>query len=347
MALPNTGISITQIATAIGEASNDLGTLFCSDKVNEYGFNCPDSQVQNTIWGMPSTERIKLSPNNINFTPIAGYPMGYHQGAFRGYDHSWKVYTFEAFGGVGNEYYNPITFTLGIKTVLLKLESLPEPSPAVDHVFKVEFGRATTDFSQGTATVIYASLNVNYPSYSFQINANNPPDFATKGTLAIGQTFYIKLSHTSSPERRWVDPDVVTEIFSFVVPNTAYTNAKNLSNLNVVAVEQTTPTVYKNVNMSADLNADFGVAGSVTVKYEIATDSAFTTNYYASSTTVPVPKNVSNPGTPTLVDNIVMDFTDSPIFQQVAPGNTIYCRFLLNGVSQGVREAIVLDSVPL
>jgi len=35
MELPLTGISTYLVATAIGEASSDVGTLFLSEKVNE------------------------------------------------------------------------------------------------------------------------------------------------------------------------------------------------------------------------------------------------------------------------------------------------------------------------
>ena len=210
-ALPTTGISISLVRNTIGAVSNDLGTLFLHPNVNEYGFNCTKMREQNAVWGKTSSQRAALSPSDPNYTPIPGVIPGYHLGYFRGYDHDWVAYINGGMESHITSYEDPMNFDVVIR-VPSKLIGKPTPTPAVEHIFKLEFARNINQFDLGTATVISNNFIVAYPFTSFQIDALYPPDYATNGSLSEGQAFYIKATHLSSPERRWIPCSLDTQI---------------------------------------------------------------------------------------------------------------------------------------
>ncbi len=345
-ALPLSEISTSLVASAISEASNDVGTLFCSTKVNPFGFNIPfSSNMQTLLFGMSAANRAKLSPAHPDYVVNPSYRGGYHLGAFRGYDHTWKAYT----GSIrdtldGSEYTEPVTVRINIIPAGAMLEDFPEPVPAIDHVFKIEYARTLADFTHSTSVVLEASKTINYPYYEFDINPLTPPDFSTNGKLNVGDTFYIKVTHLSSPERRWWNFE--SQTMGFVVPNTAYTETITLENEVIRAIKQTTPVVANDYFIVCDLYADLNTPKTVVIKVQMSLTSDFTTDVYTKTESQYIARNTT-PGTQTLVGSLMFDYNATDIKNKTSVGQTVYGKLFIDDVLQLNFSTTVQSTMPL
>lgn len=346
-ALPLTGIDISDIATAIGVPSTDAGFLFVSDSVNEWGFNCPDSKLQEKIWGKPSSLRADLSPSDPDYAPTFGVRPGYHMGAFRGYDHNWVAYLF---GGVTHnftDYDSDMVFNVQVERVT-KLEGKPDPVPAVEHTFKVEFARNINQFDLGTATVVNAAFTVTEPSSPFTLSALYPPDYATNGSLDEGEPFYIKVTHLSSPERRWAGILDTPLVGSYTTPERLFAEKFYLENFVIVAVDKTTIPKVTLFRVAADLYADFSAQQIFSFTGIVSDDPYFNTNVFSVAGGNEIIQPNTTPGTATFVKQLVFDLSASGIANVVAVGDVVYGRIVANtgqltGGSTTVRNDLPPD----
>lgn len=348
MALPNTGITTTLVGTTLGVATRNAGNLFLHQSVNEWGFNLAggvrENIIQEQIWGKPSFERQKLSPIDPNYegTP---YP-GYHLGNFRGYDHDWVVYLNDYLGSHITSYEDPMTFDVVIR-VPSKLAGKPVPVPAVEHIFKLEFARHINHFDLGTATVISSNFIVTHPSSSFQIEALYPPDYSTNGSLAEGQAFYIKVTHLSSPERRWIPTPLDTHIFQYTTPASSFTNTLEYRNFNIIAVKKTTNPKITVFRVIADLYADYSSQQIVNFTGTMSTTSDYSSNVYNLFDNAVVINQNTTPGTATFVKQLSFDFSSSGIANTVTVGNTVYGKIVASLGQTYVGSAIVTNKLPI
>lgn len=345
--LPLTGIDISDIATAIGVPSTDAGFLFVSDSVNEWGFNCPDTNLQEAIWGKPSSLRADLSPSDPDYTPTFGVRAGYHIGAFRGYDHNWVAYLF---GGVTTDfidYDSDMVFNVQVERVP-KLLAKPAPVQPVEHTFKVEFARNINHFDLGTATVVNAAFTVTEPSSPFTLSALYPPDYATNGSLAEGEPFYIKVTHLSSPERRWSGITDAPFIGSYTTPESLYAEEFYYDNFVIVGVKKTTIPKVTLFRVAADLYADFSAQQILSFTGIVTDDPYFNTNVFSiAGGNEIIPPNTT-PGTATFVKQLVFDLSASGIANVVAVGDVVYGRIVANtgqltGGNTTVRNTLPAD----
>jgi hypothetical protein len=345
-ALPLTGISTSMVAQAIGEASNDVGTLFLSTKVNAWGFNPPGAANLAAVWGKSVAERTKLSPTATGFTPIPNVIPGYHLGYFRGYDHDWVVYHFEELIMTGDEYYDPMEFKVSILR-MAGLENKPTPSPAIEHTFKIEFARSEGAFSAGTATLISDNFIVTEPYGSFEIEALYPPDYSVNGSLDEGETFYIKVTHLSSPERRWFATSLDEHIFSFTTPESAYTNTFEYRNFEITAIKRTATPAITMFKVEADLYADFRFQQYINFTGTMSTSSDYSQNVYnLYDNNVSIPENTT-PGTKTFVKHLEFDFSLTTLKNYVSVGSTVYGKIVASTGQQYTGSAVVTDDLPL
>jgi hypothetical protein len=347
-ALPLTGISTSMVAQAIGEASNDVGTLFLSSKVNAWGFNPPGAANLNAVWGKSVEERTKLSPTAVGFTPIPNVVPGYHLGYFRGYDHDWVVYMNGGLNIETDEYYDPFIFRLYIEKIP-PLINKPDPATPIDHLFKIEFARSVAAFGNGTATVIYDSIACNYPYLQFSFNASAPPDFTTNGQLDKNEVFYIKVTHLSSPARRWQELGEPVSIVEFTTPDSAFTDTYSARNRVVTAVDRLANPPLSAVaifEIGFDLYADFGRDGSVDFKLMMSTTSDFSANVFATDNELfSVAKNTT-PGTQTFSQHVVLSLSDSGIAGYTAAGRTLYWRLYTNGNELLYSGSVIVSDQP-
>ena len=312
-ALPTTGLSISSIATALGVESNSLSELLTNENVNSWGFNCVDINLQNAIWSKDAEGRAALSPSNQNYVPIPNVTPGYHLGYFRSYDHDWVTYYLGDTEMEASTYEeNNLTFRVNIKP-MVGLESKPAPNPAVEHTFKIEFARNIDDFSLGNATIINSSFIVTSPYSTFQIEPLNPPDYSDNGVLEESEHFYIRVTHISSPERRWAGAsnEIIT---GFTTPGNTY--AIDFRNFAAVAVKKTTAPATVLFTVEADLYVDFYSNKLRTFTGSVATNATFTENVFSISTDVNIPAN-STPGTLVYLQHLSFDLSSSGIDQYV------------------------------
>lgn len=336
------------VAQAIGEASNDVGTLFLSTKVNAWGFNPPGAANLEAVWGKSIEERTKLSPTAVGFTPIPNVVPGYHLGYFRGYDHDWVVYMNGGLNIETDEYYDPFIFRLYIEKIP-PLINKPDPATPIDHLFKIEFARSVAAFGNGTATVIYDSIACNYPYLQFSFNASAPPDFTTNGQLDKNEVFYIKVTHLSSPARRWQEAGEPAVIVEFTTPDSAYTDTYSAKNRVVIAVEKLTVPAVTMFKINFDLYADFGTARSVNFRFMMSDTSDFSANvFYTDSGALSVAKNTT-PGTQTFSQYVTLDLSNSGLYQHVNAGETVYWRLYTNGETTLLHSGslVVSDQLPV
>ena len=346
-ALPLTGITTSMVASAIGEASNDVGTLFLSDKVNEWGFNCPGQNNMNAIWGKPPSERAKLSPLNANYTPVFGVMPGYNLGYFRGYDHNWVTYMMGAIVDNFTDYEHALKFKLSIERIP-KLSGKPDPSPAVEHTFKLEFARNSNQFDLGTATLINNAFIAVEPYTEFQFEARYPPDYTANGSLDEGEHFFIKATHVSSPDRRWSDEMSDTFIYEFVTPRSTYTNTMEYRNFVITAVKRTATPATTIFKVEADLYADYSSQQTKSFTGTMSTTSNYSANVYnQSDNNVVIQPNTGSPGTKTLVKHLSFDFSLTTLKNLVSVGSTVYGKIVASTGEQYVGSATVTDVVPL
>jgi hypothetical protein len=349
-ALPLTGISTSMVAQAIGEASNDVGTLFLSTKVNAWGFNPPGASNLNAVWGKSIEERTKLSPTAVGFTPIPNVVPGYHLGYFRGYDHDWVTYKLDGLGKTdkyfnsSGSYVNEMEFKLFLAPCIL---NKPTPSPAIDHIFKIEFARSEDAFNAGTAILIDDNFSVQYPYNYFLIDGKYPPDYDTNGQLDDGEVFYIKVAHISSPERRWFATSLDTHIFSFTTPANPFTNTYYLQNIGAHAVNKPFPTpAIVLFDVYADLYADYEVGRLMNFHAQMSDTSDFSANVYdVYINNVSVPMN-ETPGTRSFVQHLNFDFSGSGINQVATVGDTVYYRIYVDNVLYNTWSIVVTNVPP-
>jgi len=346
-ALPLTGISVSLVRDTIGAGSNDVGTLFLHPNVNEYGFNHINSNYQKAVWGKTSSQRAALSPSDPNYTPIAGVIPGYSLGYFRGYDHNWVAYLF---GGVTTnftDYHSDMVFNVQIERVT-KLEAKPDPVPAVEHTFKVEFARNINQFDLGTATVVNAAFTATEPSSPFTLSALYPPDYATNGSLAEGEPFYIKVTHLSSPERRWAGILDTPFIGSYTTPESLYAEKFYLENFVIVGVKKTTIPKVTLFRVAADLYADFSAQQILSFTGIVTDDPYFNTNVFSVAGENEIIAPNTTPGTATFVKRLEFDLSASGIANVVNVGDLVYGRIVANtgqltGGSTTVRNDLPPD----
>lgn len=347
-ALPNTGISVSMVKATIGAGTNDVGALFLHPNVNEYGFNLTggvrEGVIQEQIWGKPSSERAKLSPLHPNY---AGTPYpGYHLGNFRGYDHDWVVYLLGGVQGQSTFYENNMIFKVLIEP-LPKLINKPAPTPAVEHTFKIEFARNPNQFDLGTATLVSNNFKAVAPFSTFEIEPIYPPDYAINGSLTPGQTIYLRVTHLSSPERRWTITTDVPVTISYTVPNSAFSNTMEYRNFKITAVKKrTSPAVYI-FTVEADLYADFSTQQIVDFTGTMSNTSDYSSNVFNLYDNGVVINPNTTPGTPTLVKHLMFDFSSTSIRSLVNPGNTVYGKIVAAGGPQYTGSAVVTSTPPL
>ena len=346
-ALPLTEISIPLVRQTIGSGSNDLTTNFLHPNVNEWGFNCPDSKLQEAIWGKPSSLRADLSPSDPDYTPALGVRPGYHIGAFRGYDHNWVAYLF---GGVTTnfiDYDSDMVFNVQVERVP-KLMSKPAPIPAVEHMFKVEFARNINQFDLGTATVVNAAFTVTEPSSPFTLSALYPPDYGTNGSLAEGEPFYIKVTHLSSPERRWAGILDGPFVGSYTTPESLYGEDFYYDNFVILGVKKTTIPKVTLFRVAADLYADFSAQQILSFTGIVTDDPYFNTNVFSVAGGNEIIAPNTTPGTATFVKRLEFDLSASGIANVVNVGDLVYGRIVANtgqltGGSTTVRNDLPPD----
>lgn len=349
MALPNTNISTTLVGQTLGTSSRDVGTLFLHPNVNEWGFNLTggvrESIIQAQIWGVPSELRQRLSPNDPNY---AGTPYpGYHLGNFRGYDHDWVVYILGQLERAATTYEQPMDFKIFVELVDEKLLSKPTPTPSVDHILKIEFARNENQFNLGTATVISNNFIAKAPFSSFEIEPIYPPDYATNGSLSEGEKFYLKITHLSSPERRWANILDVPVLKSFVTPSSAFTNMFEYRNFEVLAVKQITPTVETVFTIKADLYADFSTQQIIDFTGTMSTTSGYTSNVYNLYDNRVIIQPNTTPGTASFVKRLSFDFSSSEIRNKVSVGSPVYGKIVASTGQAYAGSTTVLNKLPL
>lgn len=345
-ALPLTGISVSLVRDTIGAGSNDVGTLFLHPNVNEWGFNCPGQNNMKAIWGKPSSERAKLSPLNANYTPVFGVMPGYNLGYFRGYDHNWVTYMMGTLDDVFTDYEHALKFRLSVEPIP-KLSTKPVPSPAIEHTFKLEFARNSAQFDLGTATVINSAFIATAPYTEFQFDASTPPDYSTNGALDEGEAFYIKVTHTSSPERRW--KDIVSDSFitEFTTPESAYSDTMEYRNFVITAIKRTAAPATTIFKVEADLYADYGSQQTKNFTGTMSTTSDYSANVYnLSDNNVVIQPNTGSPGTATLVKHLSFDFSLTTLKNYAQVGFPVYGKIVASTGEQYVGSATVTDQLP-
>lgn len=104
MALQTTGITTTLVGNTIGLASNDVGTLCSSIKINKWSKHKPvrytttspltDAQLKDVNYGLNVTSNTNLdSPTEWTYLrPSGGYAQPYRLGDFRGYNHQARPF---------------------------------------------------------------------------------------------------------------------------------------------------------------------------------------------------------------------------------------------------------------
>jgi hypothetical protein len=174
---------MTAVRNAIGESSNKLSELVLSPKVNQFGFNVPESIQLNTFWGKTVAERTDTAFN---------YPLG----LFRAYDHDWIAWSKPIPVTSDVDVSQDLTTLIGLRKAAPFLET--KPYVAVAHNFTVEFSR-TDNFNKGGGVEIFTG-NVT-DSFEVVFSKQYPPDGGV--ALNVGDTYYLNIIHNSSPDRRW------------------------------------------------------------------------------------------------------------------------------------------------
>lgn len=344
MALPLTDISLDMVRDTLGSGSNDVGTNFLHPNVNEYGFAHPSPAYQNAVWGKPASARQKLSPSDPNYTQIANLQGGFWLDFFRGYDHNWIAYTGGAVEKFGTTYEEAMKIRVNILLAHEKLES--KPSASVTHTFKVEFARSATSFDLGSATVVYSSLSGSYPYVEFDIQPLYPPDYETNGALAQGSTFYVKSTHLSSPDRRWLASANDTTISAFTVPSSQYTNIMTYQNFTVIGIKKTTNPTVISFSVSADIYADLSAQRTINITGTMSNTSGYTSNVYnLYDNSVVIPKNTTQ-GTPSFVKQVMFDFSGTTLSNYVVAGNTVYGKIVASSGEQYSGSTVVTANPP-
>ena len=339
MELPLTGISTYLVATAIGEASSDVGTLFLSEKVNEWGFNCPGINNQKAIWGKSSFERAKLSPTNIGYTPVFGTIAGYNLGYFRGYHHDWVTYSM-TMSNFARSSYTAMSTVIGIARPENLLDK-PNPYPNIFIDFDIEFARILTDFNNGKATLIDNTAFVleNSP-YTLTIDGKFPPDKATNGILEENDTFYVKIAPKNVPDRRLINSTPLI-ISAQMVADTTPLQTLGVRDFSIVGVK--TSGGVNVFTMAATIYANYPVARVTNVTGRMGDTSDFSGNVSTSSmlSSVELTKNGDE-----YTANVSFNFS-SYMGNKVRVGDYIFGQISLTNGSGDGGSTIVVDTLPL
>ena len=345
-ALPNTNITTTLVGQTLGTSSRDVGTLFLHPNVNEWGFNCPSINEQNAVWGQPASIRAKLSPSDPGYVYNPFLIPGYNLGYFRGYDHDWVVYLLEGVNHTSGFYEDNIIFKILIEPIP-KLISKPVPVPAIEHIFKIEFARNENQFNLGTATVISNNFIAKVPFSSFEIEPIYPPDYATNGSLSEGEKFYLKITHLSSPARRWVDIGGESVTIEYTTPSSAYTNSFEYRNFTIIAVKKTTAPAVTVFKVEADLYADFSGQQIIDFTGTMSTTVNYTNNVYNLYDNGVIISTNPTPGTASFVKRLSFDFSGTTLNNFVSVGNNVYGKIVASTGQTFTGSAVVTDNPPL
>lgn len=342
--LPNTGITTSMVARAIGASTNDVGALCCHSNVNQFGFNSPDINQMKKYWGKTVQERIEQG--NGYLTPGAiGYPLG----VFRKYDHDWVTFKGDSpfKSPESDSYWKPLKVRIPIPVAAAFL--LDKPAVSVQHTFDVYFNRIN-DFTHGSETQIADNITGSSPYLEININLNNPPDGGS--ALQENDVFYIKVVHVSSPERRWFVPGWTHleaaaggdyYIGSVTVPEDPYTYSLYNGVPVAIFVENPSFALY---TISVDIYADMRTSSTVNIKAQLCKNSAFEVDVLTMSDNFSYSANTQNPGTAVLSGNALFDFT-TQAKQLFNAGNTAYYRINFNNAGYGtVYSKQVLLNLP-
>jgi hypothetical protein len=343
MALPSTNITTTLVGQELGLNTHNVSTLCLSSLVNEYGFNSPDYKEQSAYFGKTPYQR---QNENQTVFPKQGYPLG----VFRNYDHNWITFT----GNNGYKtsdsinYYSPIYMRLPI--VYAKEDMSTKTPVTIAHTFDVYFNRYGNDFVHTNFVKMISDQTGYYPYFQFQINPQSPPDGGS--ALTVGSTAWFKVVHKSSPDRRWISGiDAISNngdgecyIFSVVIPSDPWTNSMRYTDLTFFAYRKTGNSgIIASLNILGDLRVQ---NNNVNIKFEIASDSNFTTNEFLTNTSATCNANTTSPGTSVQSGSAYFDLSSA--ISKFSVGSTIYYRVNFNndGWSQ-TYSAIVSNQPPL
>lgn len=330
-ALPSTGITTSMVAQAIGVGSNDVGTLCSHSKVNQFGFNSPDTNQMKKYWAKTAQERLEQGSGYM--TPGAiGYPLG----VFRNYDHDWVTFMgsnpFKS--PESDDYYEPLKVRIPIPVAAAFLAD--KPSVSVNHTFDIYFNR-TNDFT-GSETQIGDNVTGSSPYLEINIDIFDPPDGGD--ALEENEKFYIKVVHVSSPARRWYVPGWThTEaaaggdyyIGEITVPEDPYTYSIYNGTITATFIENANVAVY---TLDVPIYADMRTAGTVNIKAQLCKNDAFETDVLTMTDDFAYAANTESPGTAVLSGNAHFDFT-TQAKQLFNAGNTVYYRINFNNAGYG------------
>jgi hypothetical protein len=183
MALGNTNITVTLVKNTIGETTNRISELVLSEKVNRWGINFPSMSGLDVAkwWGKPN--------------PAAPYPLG----IFRGYDHTWRCFSF---GEKNVPSYND--WQQHYITIPIRFFPAWSVEPAVTHYFSIWY-KTTSDFEHGGYQVVNDNDYTVNNDGTITINFN-PLSLPFGGGESPGNRhYYYYIIHYSSPARRWDD----------------------------------------------------------------------------------------------------------------------------------------------
>lgn len=325
-ALQTTGLTIEMIKNAIGETSTDNSAknLFLNTKVNPYGFNCPDTNMQSVIYGMDANTRKTLSPSDPGYVTRAGWDPCYHLGVFRGYycDNN-KMYKFDSvfYDDFVDALYG-LDYPIGVAFASVD-PSLTDwnPDPIPIHKYKVYMRRSTTDPWIGGPIYNHINRNINGLIISnFLISRKKPIDYAANGPLTSNEAFYIKIEHISSPPGTWYNtPSEITNVFSYYYNEGTNTNHGQWYTL--LAEEL----IFSNSNTITLPFKIFSESSNTIAQRITAYISKFSDfhDYYSQYVDITIPINTTNPG-------VLLHMEDNSIVCNFSyeEGDVIYYRFM-------------------
>jgi hypothetical protein len=179
-ALPNTGITTSMVAQAIGVGSNDVGTLCKSNKINKWSAGKPKSLLvpstaaNNTYTGpTPSGLYRANNPYDIVYgKPTGGANDPYRLGDFRGYNHiakpPVKVVITKVNGLGGDQTTPPFTLMVGNQYTISFYFELGEVDPVDIHPHTVKTKNTAALGGYGGVSWV-GFLN---PTYEMPVEAN-------------------------------------------------------------------------------------------------------------------------------------------------------------------------------
>ena len=223
MALPSTGITTSMVASAIGAATNDVGSLCKHPNVNKWSRYKPISYAANVLTdNVRSTETGFVSSDEttgygtvqkLNYVAPSGSATSpYRLGDFRGYNHSAQAYRVALqniiYSGApaGTDIFMGSSDTEASFYVDVYLPEFPIwflPNNIDAGVIKVVRGmQGTSDYKETVGSVDIVSLcsnNVdnymqNYANKSVRINCTQTTDLPAAGQ-SITATYYVTIGN--------------------------------------------------------------------------------------------------------------------------------------------------------